>query len=222
MAVRALAVPVLPDSRRALLFHVIERAFARRSQQAEASRRSRAQTARGSEYPYRKCRCQKHLRRRISFCIVESALAAESDINSKAVSTLRVADKRAGLRAVICVENSLLLFFYALFEHGGSFAFTDSLRCFFCHHHLLDIERSVDERLTYCYLFGRAPVAEAPAALFLAADETAGASRVEIIKISKDLRQITAKGLPCRRIFYTSHTARPLSRRPSLGVRRRP
>lgn len=28
---------------------------------------------------------------------------------------------------------------------------------------------------------------------------------------------------PCRRIFYTSHTARPLSRRPSLrGLRRRP
>ena len=44
-------------------------------------------------------------------------------------------------------------------------------------------------------MFGRAPVAEAPAALFLAADETAGASRVEIIKIPKNLRQITAESL---------------------------
>ncbi len=35
------------------------------------------------------------------FCIVESALSAETDINSKAVRTLRVADKRACLRAVI-------------------------------------------------------------------------------------------------------------------------
>lgn len=64
-------------------------------------------------------------------CIIERALAAETDINSKAVRTLRIADKRSGLRAVICAENSLFLFFYALFEHGGSFAFADSLRCFF-------------------------------------------------------------------------------------------